>query len=54
MIEIIEEFEINAKHRDIDLTIIERRRKGVSNQIKEVQHALSNNLLPTNGKTVSI
>lgn len=45
VVEIIEEFEINAKYRDIDLTIIERERKGVSNQIKEVEHALANNLL---------
>ncbi len=54
VIEIIDEFEINAKHRDIDLTIIERKRKGVSNQVTEVEHALINNLLPINGKVVSI
>ena len=54
VIEIIDEFEVNAKHRDIDLTIIERKRKGVSNQVLEVQHALINNLLPIDGKTVSV
>ena len=43
--EIIDEFEINAKHRDIDLTIIERERKGVKNQVKAVEHALSQNIL---------
>ncbi len=54
VIEIIDEFEVNAKHRDIDLTIIERKRKGVSNQVLEVQHAIINNLLPIDGKTVSV
>ena len=51
--EIIDEFEVNAKHRDIDLTIIERKRKGVNNQTKKVQNALDNNLLLTDGKAVS-
>jgi len=54
VIEIIEEFEISAKHREIDLTIIERERKGVENQVKEVEHALLNNLIPMNGKTVRV
>ncbi len=54
VIEIIDEFEINAKHRDIDLTIIERKRKGVNNQTKEVQHAFANNLLTIKEKTVSV
>ena len=54
VIEIIDEFEVNAKVRDIDLTIIERERKGVTNQVKEVQHAIINNLLPIDGKTVSV
>ena len=54
LIEIIDEFEVNAKHRDIDLTIIERERKGVNNQVVEVEHALINNLLPIDGKKVSI
>ena len=31
VIEIIDEFEINAKYRDIDLTIIERENKKVGN-----------------------
>ncbi len=42
VIEIIEEFETNAKFRDIELEIIERKRKGVSNQMKEVEHAFVN------------
>jgi len=54
VIEIIDEFEVNAKHRDIDLTIIERERKGIKNQSTEVEHAIINNLLPIDGKGVSI
>ena len=54
VIEIIDEFEVNAKHRNIDLTIIERERKGVKNQVSEVEHAIINNLLPIDGKKVSI
>lgn len=52
VIEIIDEFEVNAKHRDIDLTIIERERKGVNNQIKEVKYALANNLLSMDEKVI--
>ncbi len=48
VIEIIEEFEVNARHRDIDLTIIERERKGVHNQGKALEHALVNNSLLIN------
>lgn len=40
VIEIIEEFEVNAKHRDIDFTLIERERKGVTNQVSEIETAL--------------
>jgi MFS superfamily sulfate permease-like transporter len=54
VIEIIDEFEVNAKHRDINLTIIERVRKGVSNQGSEVENAIINNFLPVDGKKVSI
>jgi MFS superfamily sulfate permease-like transporter len=54
VIEIIDEFEVNAKHRDIDLTIIERKRKGVTNQVTEVEHAIINDLLPIDGRGVSI
>ena len=43
VVEIIEEFEINAKFRNIDLEIIERKRKGVNNQIKEVENAFAQN-----------
>ena len=45
VIEIIEEFQTNAQHRDIELKIIEREVKGVSNQVKELNYALENNLL---------
>lgn len=54
VIEIIDEFEVNAKHRDIDLTIIERERKGVSNQVSEVEQAIINKMHPIDGKEVSI
>ena len=50
VIEIIQEFETNAKYRDIELEIIDRKKKGVSNQVKEVENALGNNMLVTNGK----
>lgn len=53
VVEIIEEFEVNAKHRDIDLTIIERERKGVTNQSKVVEHALINNFLLVDNKSIS-
>ena len=43
VIEIIEEFETNAEYRDIDLEIIERRKKGVKNQLKEVENAIASN-----------
>jgi MFS superfamily sulfate permease-like transporter len=46
VIEIVEEFEINAKYRDIDLQIIEREIKGVKNQSTIMQHVLSNNSIP--------
>lgn len=44
VIEIIEEFETNAKYRDIELEIIERNRKGVSNQMAAVEKAIGNKL----------
>lgn len=53
VIEIIDEFEVNAKHRGIHLTIIERERKGITNQVTAVQHALVNELYPIDGKAVS-
>ena len=48
VIEIIEEFETSAQFRGIDLEIIERQKKGVKNQVREVEHAIANNLIPTN------
>ena len=54
VIEIIDEFEVSAKHRDIDLTIIERKRKGVTNQVTEMEHALINKLYPIDGRAVSV
>jgi MFS superfamily sulfate permease-like transporter len=54
VIEIIDEFEVNAKHRGIDLIIIERKRKGVGNQVTQMEEAMINKLLPIDGKGVSI
>lgn len=54
VIEIIDEFEVNAKYRNIDLTIIERERKGVSHQGTKVEDAIINNVHPIDGKNVSI
>ena len=48
VIEIINEFETNAKYRNIDLEIIERRIKGVKNQVKIIESALTNNLIKAN------
>lgn len=50
VVEIIEEFEVNAKHRGIDLTIIERERKGVANQVNEVESIITNVILPLKQK----
>ena len=41
VIEIIREFETNADYRDIDLTIKKREKRGVSNQRRIVESALS-------------
>jgi len=54
VIEIIDEFEVNAKYRDVDLTIIERERKSITNQVTEVEHALINSLFPIDGKGRSV
>ncbi|NNE27759.1 MAG: SulP family inorganic anion transporter [Saprospiraceae bacterium] len=47
VVEIIEEFETNAQYRDIEVVIIERNKKNVGNQIKEIEHALANNMINT-------
>ena len=55
VLEIIDEFETNAQYRDIEVEVIERNKKQLGNQIKEIEHALANNLIKTNGtvKTLS-
>ncbi len=54
VIEIIEEFKTNAAFRDIELEIIDRKLKGVPNQMKEVEHAIVNNLVDMqNGKVIT-
>jgi MFS superfamily sulfate permease-like transporter len=45
VMEIIQEFETNAKYRDIDLKIIDLESNGVPNQAKKIKHALANNIL---------
>ncbi|MEO1438532.1 MAG: SulP family inorganic anion transporter, partial [Bacteroidota bacterium] len=50
VLEIIEEFETNAQYRDIELTIIDREMKGVKNPIREVENAIANNMVQTNGQ----
>ena len=50
VVEIIEEFETNAKYRGIDLHLIEFSSVDIKNPVKEVEYALANNLLKTNGK----
>jgi len=45
VVEIIEEFETNAKVRDIDLQIIDRKVKGLKNQVRQAEHAIANNPL---------
>ncbi|MEM8909519.1 MAG: hypothetical protein AAGD05_16855, partial [Bacteroidota bacterium] len=53
VVEIIEEFETNAKFRDIELEIIDRKIKGVNNQVVEIENALVNNVLQKNGSLAS-
>ena len=45
VIEIIEEFKTNAEFRDIDLELIEFNSVKIKNQVKEVEDALSNNMI---------
>ena len=40
VLEIIEEFRINAEHRDIDLTIIDQEKKIIKNQASKIESAL--------------
>ncbi len=44
VIEIIEEFQTNAQYRNIDVKIIERKKKGVSNQAAELENAIFSKL----------
>ncbi len=52
VLEIIEEFETNAEYRDIQLEVIERRQKGVKNQVREIENALVQHRLEKNGVAV--
>jgi len=50
VVEIIEEFKTNADYRDIELELIEFKSVKIRNQVKEVEYAMANNLISTNGK----
>ncbi len=50
VIEIIEDFKINAKYKNIQLEVIELNSVKLPNPTTEVEYALANNLLATNGK----
>ena len=50
VIEIIEDFKINAKYKNIQLEVIELNSVKLPNPTTEVEYALANNLLSTNGK----
>ncbi len=51
VVEIIEEFQTNAKFRDIELELIEFESVDIKNQVKKVEHALINDLVSKGGKT---
>ena len=50
VIEIIEDFKVNAQFKNIQLEVIELESVKMPNQIKEVEHALVHNLITQNGK----
>ena len=54
VIEIIKEFETNAKYRDITLEIINLEGRDVRNQVKEIEHAIANNMLKVNGEVTAL
>ncbi len=49
VIEIIDEFKENAKFRNIDLHLIEVHSIDLKDQVKEVEHAIANNMISPNG-----
>ncbi len=54
VVEIIEEFKANAEYRDIQLELIDVQPVKIRNQVKEVEHALVNNLIKVNGEVKSL
>ncbi len=54
VVEIIEEFKTNAQYRDIELELIEFESVDIKNQVKEIEHALANNLISRNGKVKEV
>lgn len=53
VLEIIHEFETNAEYREIELEIIKPKVSGVKNQRRQVEYALVNNMLDTEGNVPS-
>ncbi len=53
VIEIIEEFQVNAQYRNIEVEIIERKKKGIKNQVPIIEMAINNVKMPVNGKAVN-
>lgn len=50
VIEIIDEFKTNASFRDIELELIDVQPVKIKNQVKEIENALANNMIASNGK----
>lgn len=50
VIEIIDEFEANAQYRDIEVEVIERKQKNISNQVVKIEKAFANDLHSVKGK----
>lgn len=54
VVEIIEEFQANAAYRDIELELIEFESVKLKNPMREVEHALANNLIRSNGSVEAV
>jgi len=54
VVEIIEEFKTNAEFRDIDLELIEFNSVRINNQVKEVENAISSNMILASRKVENV
>jgi MFS superfamily sulfate permease-like transporter len=54
VVEIIEEFKISTEFRDIELELIDFKSVRLKNQAKEVEHALSNNMISESRETKKV